>query len=134
MGPVAVFVVAQRREEQATAGRWQRLVSCWSGEAQDDNRVPCFCQIADAKGTGQAFEPTVFDVVRDDVGLYPIWLGRNGRHAGQNFHGDLAEVLIYDRATIIRQTGQTIDGPHGDPPRPKEPSNDVIIPIAAKNP
>jgi hypothetical protein len=101
VGPVAVFVVAQRRE-------------------------------------GQAFEPTVFDVVRNDVGLYPIWLGRNGRHEGQNLHGDVAELLVYDRAFVSedaiqqvlrylgrkwnahvlrRDQGWTLVGPLPDPPK-----------------
>ena len=137
VGPVAVFVVAQRREEHATDVRWQRLVSCWNGDDQDDNRVPCFCQTADHKGMGQAFEPTVFDVVRNDVGLYPIWLGRNGRHQGQNLRGDVAELLVYDRAFVSedaiqqvlrylgrkwnahilrRDQGWTLVGPLPDPP------------------
>jgi len=136
-GPVAVFVVAQRLDEQAGQGGWQRIVSCWNGEAQDDNKPPCFCQTGDAKGTGQLFEPTVFDVVRNDVGLHPVWLGRNGRHEGQNLRGDIAEVLVYDRgfvsedaiqevlrylgekwgARILRQDkGWTLAGPLPEPP------------------
>lgn len=137
-GPVAVFVVAQRRDDQVAERRWQRILSCWDGEAKDDNRPPNFCQTADAKGTGQAFEPTVFDVVRNDVGLHPIWLGRNGRHDGQNLLGDIAEVLVYDRSFVSedaiqeilrylgekwgahirrRDAGWTLAGPLPDPPR-----------------
>jgi beta-glucanase (GH16 family) len=50
----------------------------------------------------------VFDIVRDDVGLYPIWLGRNGRHEGQNFRGDIAEVLVYDRGFLSEDAIQDV--------------------------
>jgi hypothetical protein len=107
-GPVAVFVVAQRLAGQASDTKWQRVVSCWDGQPKDDNKPPCFCQIGDAKGTGKPFDPMVFDIVRDDVGLYPIWLGRNGRHEGQNFHGDIAEVLVYDRGFLSEDAIQNV--------------------------
>jgi len=108
VGPVAVFIVAQRQQEQAGEVRWQRLVSCWDGQAQDDNKPPCFSQIGGDNGFGKPFEPTVFDVVRDDVGLHPLWLGRNAKHEGQNFSGDLAEVLVYDRGFLSEDAIQDV--------------------------
>ena len=107
-GPVAVFVVAQRLADQASTTKWQRIVSCWDGQRQDDNKPPNFCQVGDGKGTGKPFEPLVFDVIRDDVGLYPIWLGRNGKHEGQHFCGDIAEVLIYDRGFLSEDAIQNV--------------------------
>jgi len=108
IGPVAVFVVAQRLEAQTGEVRWQRIVSCWDGQDQDDNKPPSFCQTGDAKGTGKPFEPSVFDIIRDDVGLYPLWLGRNAKHEGQNLHGDIAEVLVYDRGFLSEDAIQDV--------------------------
>ena len=107
-GPVAVFVVAQRLAGQTSDTKWQRIVSCWDGQRTDDNKPPDFSLVGGKKGTGKPFEPMVFDVIRNDVGLHPIWLGRNGKHEGQNFHGDIAEVLVYDRGFLSEDAIQNV--------------------------
>jgi len=109
-GPVAVFVVSQRSQAQATESKWQRLMSSWDGRTRNDNTRPSFCVIAgaDGKGGGGAYKPIVDEVLETDVKIGPIVIGRSARGMQQGFRGDIAEILIYDRTFVTEDAIQGV--------------------------
>jgi beta-glucanase (GH16 family) len=107
-GAVTIFVVSQRTEAQATDAKWQRLLSCWDGETDDDNKPPSFSVIADHEGEGRAYGPAIYDVHLQDVPLGALLIGRSARHPHQFFRGDVAEVLIYDRGFVAHDEVQQV--------------------------
>jgi beta-glucanase (GH16 family) len=93
-GPVTVLVVSRRLPEQAGVDPWQRLFSSRVQTAHNDNVLPNFA-ISLAQTT--AYEPTVSVLELHDVPIGPYAIGRNAVGTSENFRGDIAEVLVYDR-------------------------------------
>ncbi|WP_455805477.1 LamG domain-containing protein; glycoside hydrolase family 16 protein [Pseudomonas fluorescens] len=93
-GPVTVLVVSRRLPEQAGVDPWQRLFSSRAQTADNDNVLPNFA-ISLAQTT--AYEPTVSVLELQGVPIGPYAVGRNAIGTSENFRGDIAEVLVYDR-------------------------------------
>ncbi|MBI5835019.1 MAG: right-handed parallel beta-helix repeat-containing protein [Armatimonadetes bacterium] len=98
LGPVAAFVVAQG----LTAGgpSWQRLCGAWVGdEARQDWVEPSWQLGRPGGATPAAFAPQLYTFVRprgytlDHVVVFGPGTGSAQYHAG-----DIAELLLYDRA------------------------------------
>lgn len=106
-GKVALFVVTQRSPEQATDQKWQRLISSDGGTANDD-RSPSFNLCGLKNGSGNSFGPTVVDKLDDGVTIGPLSIGRNQRLQGNHFHGDIAEVLVFDREFVSEDAIQSV--------------------------
>ena len=97
-GPVTALVVARRQEAQTNNLGWQRLVSIRTGETAD-NKPPNLCLT-----TGQKSEPfpfTVKIVSQDGIAPGAVMIGAGvGKQLGSPLHGDIAEVLVYDRGFL----------------------------------
>lgn len=93
-GPVTVLIVS-RRSEQAEVDPWQRLFSSRPHSADNDNVLPNF---AISLQQTSAYAPTVSVLELYDVPIGPYAVGRNAVGNAENFRGDIAEVLVYDRA------------------------------------
>jgi hypothetical protein len=93
-GPVTVLIVSRRLPEQAGVDPWQRLFSSRAQIADNDNVLPNFA-ISLAQTT--AYEPTVSVLELQGVPIGPYAVGRNAVGTSENFRGDIAEVLVYDR-------------------------------------
>ncbi len=110
VGPLTVFVVSQRSEEQASDSRWQRLLSCWDGASKDDNVAPSFCMTGDSRGTGAAYEPSIYTISDDRFALNALRIGASSRAEHQFLSGDIAEILVYDQVFLTStQTDDVLD-------------------------
>jgi beta-glucanase (GH16 family) len=94
-GPVTVLIVSRRLPEQAEVDPWQRLFSSRAQSADNDNVLPNF---AISLQQTTAYAPTVSVLELYDVPIGPYAVGRNAVGNSENFRGDIAEVLVYDRA------------------------------------
>jgi beta-glucanase (GH16 family) len=94
-GPVTVLVVSRRLPEQAEVDPWQRLFSSRPQSAHNDNVLPNF---AISLQQTTAYAPIVSVLELYDVPIGPYAVGRNALGSSENFRGDIAEVLVYDRA------------------------------------
>jgi len=94
-GPVTVLVVSRRLPEQPEVDPWQRLFSSRPHTALNDNQLPNF---AISLQQTSAYGPSVAMLELDDVPIGPFGVGRNAVGSADNFRGDIAEVLVYDRA------------------------------------
>ncbi|WP_077047424.1 family 16 glycosylhydrolase [Pseudomonas sp. KK4] len=94
-GPVTVLVVSRRLSEQPEVDPWQRLFSSRPHTALNDNQLPNF---AISLQQTSAYGPSVAVLELDDVPIGPFGVGRNAVGSADNFRGDIAEVLVYDRA------------------------------------
>ncbi|VVP81960.1 hypothetical protein PS918_02386 [Pseudomonas fluorescens] len=93
-GDVTVLIVSRRLPEQAKVDPWQRLFSSRPQTANNDNVLPNF---AISLQQATAYAPTVSVLELDDVPIGPYAVGRNAIGNAENFRGDIAEVLVYDR-------------------------------------
>ncbi|QJI40190.1 family 16 glycosylhydrolase [Pseudomonas sp. ADAK2] len=93
-GPVTVLIVSRRLPEQTPVDPWQRLFSSRPLTANNDNVLPNF---AISLQQPAAYEPTVSVLELYDVPIGPYAVGRNAVGHSENFRGDIAEVLVYDR-------------------------------------
>ncbi|MFU2325562.1 family 16 glycosylhydrolase [Pseudomonas sp. NFX98] len=94
-GPVTVLIVSRRMPEQAEVDPWQRLFSSRPQSAHNDNVLPNFA-ISLQQTTAYAATVSVLELY--DVPIGPYGVGRNAIGHSENFRGDIAEVLVYDRA------------------------------------
>ncbi|HEV7299743.1 MAG TPA: family 16 glycosylhydrolase [Tepidisphaeraceae bacterium] len=98
-GPVTAFVVYQRKADQVGEQQWQRLVSARiEGEAAD-NQPPNFILLAETDGQPLAVPPTITHSEAANVALGKVTIGAS-TEGGNWFAGDVAEVLLYERAFL----------------------------------
>lgn len=95
-GPVMAFLVSQA--PQAAGPTWQRLMACYSGTGQEWE-APNW-MIGRAGGAKpQAYPAQLFTYVNQrEAALGKITVLGASASDGQNLAGDIAEVLIFDRA------------------------------------
>ena len=108
LGPLTVFVVSQRLEEQASGQTWQRLVSSTDGTPTPDNRVPNVCLMATADGNTKAYPPRIDDREFTDVVIRKIGIGRAAAKPSQFYTGDIAEILVYDRVFLSEDESRAV--------------------------
>ncbi len=106
-GPATVFIVSQRLPDQAGGDQWQRVLSVSNGRG-DDNKVPNFCLMLDARGEPRAYPAQVTYLAQSEVELSALTIGQNRGGAWQGFRGDIAEVLIYDRGFLAYDESRAV--------------------------
>lgn len=101
-GPVTVLIVSRRLPEHAPVDPWQRLFSSRPQTADNDNVLPNF---AISLQQSDAYAPTISVLELQDVPIGPYAVGRNVVGNAENFKGDIAEILVYDRqfASLAQQ-------------------------------
>ncbi|VVN11072.1 hypothetical protein PS645_03792 [Pseudomonas fluorescens] len=104
-GPATVFVVSRRMTEQAGGKAWQRLFSSRPQIADNDNVLPNF-GISVQQTT--AYEPRLAFLEITDVPIGPFAVARNVVGTSEILRGDVAEVLVYDRALSSQAERQTV--------------------------
>ncbi len=107
-GVATAFVVSQRSEEQATGGRWQRLVSSFPPGCENDLKPPAFCFVANKGRSGDAYGAVVDDSTYVNVRIGPLTIGKAGHANAQFFQGDIAELLVYDRGFLTEDAYQSV--------------------------
>lgn len=99
-GPLAVFAVSRRTEVEANGPKWQRLISCRGLENSiEDIATPSFAVVADG-GRTDAYDATIDERHLGEVGTHQIVFGTNAMTGSQGFHGQICEVLIFQRNLI----------------------------------
>ena len=108
LGPLTVFVVSQRLEEQASGQTWQRLVSSSDGTPTPDNRVPNVAMMATADGNAKAYPPRIDDREFTEVVIQKMAIGRAAVGPAQFLAGDIAEILVYDRVFLSEDESRAV--------------------------
>lgn len=92
-GPLTLFVVARRTDEQAGGGKWQRLI------APEPDRGPkpgaFLLTLPPNSDRTNAFPAAIFTSIQRNIEPGPLALGGQGAQA---LRADVAEVLVYDHA------------------------------------
>ncbi|MBT6147092.1 MAG: family 16 glycosylhydrolase [Gemmatimonadetes bacterium] len=98
-GGVTLFAVFHRAAADTSDERWQRVLSCWNGVTPNDTQSPSF--FLDTGGIGGLQPPTILSVMASGVDFGPMTLGMNQAKGDEDLRGNLAELLIYDRAFLV---------------------------------
>ncbi len=99
-GSGTVLVVWQRSPAQATGDKWQRIISSRPDTKQGDSKSPNFCMTGDRQGEPKACEATIYDLELTGVPIGALVVGRTSEGKWQYLRGDIAEILVYDRAFL----------------------------------
>jgi len=99
-GPATVFIVA--RSDSAEARPWQRIFVSWAGQG-NDWVAPSFQLMRPKAKVPEAFPWTLFTLTPQAVVLDHITLAASAQEDAQNFIGELAEVLVFDRPLAFDQ-------------------------------
>ena len=106
-GDLTVFVVYQRADASLGGPKWQRLVSAWDGESPNDLKGGSLAIAADDHGG--AAEPMIRNGSFSGVARGPLTVGRNQRYGANPFHGDVAELLVYDRGFLVDEQFRQVE-------------------------
>jgi len=104
-GPMTLFVVSRRLPETAGGDPWQRLFSSRPQQTDNDNVLPNFAISVDQP---TAYAPTLFFLELADVPIGPYAVASNVLGTTEILHGDIAEVLIYDRPLMTQPERQAV--------------------------
>lgn len=134
-GPATIFVVFQRTEAQKSQQKWQRLASVRRDAQSKDTESPNFHLLTESNGEAVTRKPVIAHSEHGNVGIGRVTIGASGG-GGNWLHGDIGEVLIYDRAFLsegeqrivldylhekwkakINEVGWTRVGPLGETPK-----------------
>ena len=99
-GSVTVIVVSRRSTGQGGGEAQQRLVSSQADSGRPDDRGPNFAMTAGVKGQPDAYTATVTDTEVSGVSIGPLTVGGGDDGKTRGLRGDIAEVLVYDRAFL----------------------------------
>ncbi len=104
-GNLTVFVVFERRAEQVSERKWQRLLSCWDGKSAGDNKRPSFLMCT---REGTAVAACIKDELLSNRHRGELWVGANMQAKHQYLLGDIAEILIYDHGFLVDEQIQKV--------------------------
>ena len=94
-GPITVFVVAQRNEEQAGRGKWQRLFSIRESD-KPDNQGDGIAMTLKQNGGEEAFPRAIYSYTKARVTPRSATLGTTGvGQPGGGLLADVSEILVY---------------------------------------
>ena len=99
-GSVTVIVVSRRSADQAGGEAQQRLVSFQSDGGKPDDQGPNFTMTAGTKGQANAYTAVVTDIEGSGVPIGALTVGGGADGKTHGLCGDIAEVLVYDRAFL----------------------------------
>ena len=104
-GPVTLFVVMERPQQLASDAKWQRVLSCWDGKSDGDNKPGSF-QLSLPEST--PMKPTILAELLPAGHRGELWIGANMRGRGNRLQGRIGEILIYDRAFLVDEQVQQV--------------------------
>lgn len=107
-GGCSVFIVSQRASNQLVGGTFQRLFSMWNGVTADDYIAPSYSVAAPfgANGVPVAYSPRISVGISSNAVLQNIKIGGNSAFTGQEYSGDIAEILVIPRAVTLAERQQ----------------------------
>lgn len=88
-GSVTVIVVSRRTADQAGGETQQPLIS-----------TPNFAMTADSKGQPGAYSAVITDTELSSIPIGPLTIGGSADGKAHGLRGDIAEVLVYNRAFL----------------------------------
>jgi|GEM_PF-912378 len=98
LGPMTVFVVAQRNQEQSGRGKWQRLLSIRESE-QPDNLGGGLAMTLKRDGGEGAFPKAIYSYTKPSVVPNAATLGTTALgQPGGGLLADVSEVIVYARS------------------------------------
>ncbi|MEM1109440.1 MAG: family 16 glycosylhydrolase [Planctomycetota bacterium] len=98
-GSLTVFIVFKRDDDLAGGSRWQRLLSGYDGQSENDTKGRSIYM--GTNGTADAMRVRTFTASFNNRYRGPIAIGRNQRSGNERLQGDIAEVLIYERGFLV---------------------------------
>lgn len=108
-GTLTIFVVSRRLTSSQTDPKWQRLVSARDADPRlPDNRAPNFCLMAATDGAPDPYAARVDDREFAGTLVGGLTIGRGAGNSQQGFAGDIAEILVYDRAFLSDDESRAI--------------------------
>ncbi|MEO0796738.1 MAG: family 16 glycosylhydrolase [Verrucomicrobiota bacterium] len=103
----SIFIVYQRKDGHPSRGNWQRLISGATTERPDDTKEPNIQLSTEEKG-GVIGPQIAYDLFRSDLKV-PMTIGARDIGHFQRFHGDIAEVLVYNHSFIVYEPIQAVE-------------------------
>ena len=100
LGSVTVIVVSRRSTDQAGGEAQQYLVTSQVDGGKPDDRGPNFTMTAGTRGQPDAYTAVVTDTELSSVPIGPLTIGGGADSRTHGLRGDIAEVLVYDRAFL----------------------------------
>jgi beta-glucanase (GH16 family) len=98
-GAYSVFIVNQRTADQTNGPNSQRLLSVWDGTNPTDEYLPSFSETISA---GNETSPPSLYVEEIHIGGRTRFsIGQNAVSDGDHFHGDIAEVIVYQKVFVM---------------------------------
>ena len=98
LGPITIFVVAERNKEQSGRGQWQRLFSIREFE-KPDNKGDGLAMTLKPNGDGGAFANAIYSYTKSNVVPNAATLGTTALgQPGGGLLADVCEVIVYARA------------------------------------
>ena len=101
-GAVTVIVVSRRTVSQSGGNPWQRLFSSQPDAGQGDNLSPNFVLTGDGQGQPAAYAAVITQTEQSNVPIGPIGIGGGADGGSNGLRGDIAEVLVYNRAFLAQ--------------------------------
>lgn len=101
-GAVTVIVVSRRTQSQSGGNPWQRLFSCQPSGSQPDNQSPNFVLTGDDQGKPTAYAAVITQTEQSNVPIGPVGIGGGADGGSNGLRGDIAEVLVYNRAFLAQ--------------------------------
>ncbi|MEN8662105.1 MAG: family 16 glycosylhydrolase [Lentimonas sp.] len=95
----SVFIVYQRLKEQSGKRSWQRIFSCADKTHDNDTKAPAF-NLSAGDDSGPKEPQISYDLFQSNL-HGPMTLGAYYGGYRSELHGDIAEVLVYDRSFIV---------------------------------
>ncbi len=99
LGAYTVFIVYQRESRQTDGPDSQRLLSVWDGSNPVDLYLPSF-SFPFQHGAETSPPSLLFEEIQIG-GRERFAVGQNAISGADNFHGDIAEVIIYQKTFIL---------------------------------
>ncbi len=98
LGPITIFVIAQRNKEQSGRGKWQRLFSIRELE-QHDNKGNGLAMTLKLNGGEGAFSKAIYAYTKPNVAPNAATLGTTALgQPGGGLLADVSEVIVYARS------------------------------------
>jgi beta-glucanase (GH16 family) len=101
-GAATVIVVSRRTMSQSGGNAWQRLFSSQPDARQGDHLSPNFVLTGDSQGLPSAYATVITETEQSNVPIGPLGIGGGADGGSNGLRGDIAEVLVYNRAFLAQ--------------------------------
>ena len=99
-GAMTVIVVSRRSADQADGEKQQRLITSQPSIGKSDQQIPNFALAADSQGHSGAYDAVIYDTEQSAAPIGPLTIGGSADGKSHGLRGDIAEVLVYNRAFL----------------------------------